>query len=157
MLIKEITDKDVTECTEDTPLADVYELVQKASNKFVVVIDSGLHRVPLGIVNEHSICEGLIKHTGNLKGLDAGNVMNSRIKRVCDDDDAAACRYLLTAGVDAVLVVNRQRGFLGTVEVDDIRESLRQDSKTHRDSVFGAMLGHSIPASVEIPAYGWLK
>ena len=55
MLIREIMDVDVTECTEDTPIGDVYELIQQSHKNYVVVIDSSQHRVPIGIVNEHSI------------------------------------------------------------------------------------------------------
>src|SRR5690349_589561 len=101
MFIREIMDTEVTECTEDTPLAEVYELIQSCPKNFVVVIDSSQHRVPIGIVNEHSICENLVKNSRRTKGLYAGSVMSSRIRRVCEDEQVENCRDLIATDADA--------------------------------------------------------
>ena len=159
MLIREIMDTEVAHCTEDTSLADVYELIQESAKNYVVVIDSPQHRVPIGVVNEHSICENLIKRSRNTKGLHAGNVMSSRIRRVSEDELVENCRDLIAADLDAITVVNDRRQFSGVLEPVAIRESLNRRSKTaHGSGSFvSGILGQTIPAKAEIPAFGWLK
>jgi predicted transcriptional regulator len=157
MLIKEIIDTEVTECTEDTPLADVYQLIQECRKHFVVVIDSSQHRVPIGIVNEHSICENLIRHSRNTKGLYAGSVMSPRIKRVCENEEVENCRDLVATDSDAIVVVNERRQFKGVLEPESIREGLEQEAAMAHGSFFSGVLDHAIPGKVEIPAFGWLK
>src|SRR5215813_15290538 len=103
MLIKEIVDIGVAECTEDTSLRDVYDLIQTSSKGYVVVIDSVKHRVPIGIVDEHSICENLIKRSKAARGLDAGSVLNTNIKLISEDADVVECDGLLDESVDAIL------------------------------------------------------
>ena len=158
MLIKEIMDTDVTECTEDALLSEVYDLIQQCSKNYVVVIDSSQHRVPIGVVNEHSICENLIKRSRNTKGLYAGSVMTSRIKRVLENEQVENCRDLITADADTIVVVNDRRQFKGVLEPVTIRECLnRQEAALSRSSFISGVIGHAIPAKVEIPAFGWLK
>lgn len=158
MLIREIMDTEVTECTEDTPLAEVYELIQSCPKNFVVVIDSSQHRVPIGIVNEHSICENLVKNSRRTKGLYAGSVMSSRIRRVCEDEQVENCRDLIATDADAITVVNERRQFRGVLEPVTIRESInRQAAAQSTSSFISGILGQAIPATAEIPAFGWLK
>lgn len=158
MLIKEIMDTDVTECTEDTLLAEVYELIQQGDKNYVVVIDSSQHRVPIGIVNEHTICENLVRQSRNSKHLYAGSVMSSKIKRICEDEEVENCRDLIATDADAIVVISDRRQFKGTLEPVAIRESLdRQAAALARGTFFSGVLGHSIPGRVEIPAFGWLK
>jgi predicted transcriptional regulator len=95
MLIKEIMNTAVCECPEDTPLNDVYELIQSCPNRYVVVTDSPQHRVPLGVVNEHSICELLVKNRRRDRDLYAGSLMNTRIQKISEDTDVSDCKWLL--------------------------------------------------------------
>jgi predicted transcriptional regulator len=158
MLIKEIMDTDVVECTEDTLLADVYDLIQQCQKGYVVVIDSSQHRVPLGVVNEHTICENLIKRSRNQKGLSAGSVMSTKIRRVLENEHIDDCRDVIASDTDAIVVVNERRKFRGVVQPAEIERSLKEPvAGAQPASIFSTMLGQSIPAVVEIPAFGWLK
>jgi len=158
MLIKEIMDTAVTECTEDTVLEEVYDLIQQGQKHYVVVIDSSKHRVPIGIVNEHSICENLIRQSRNSKRLYAGSVMSSKIKRICEEEEVENCRELIVTDADAIVVVSDRRQFKGVLEPVAIRESLdRQAAAIARGSFISSVLDHAIPGRVEIPAFGWLK
>jgi predicted transcriptional regulator len=158
MLIKEIMDTAVTECTEDTVLAEVYDLIQQGHKNYVVVVDSSKHRVPIGIVNEHSICENLIRQSRNSKHLYAGNVMSSKIKRICENDQVEDCRDLIATDADAIVVVSDGRQFRGVLEPVAIRESLDQQAAAlARSTFFSGVLDHAVPGRVEIPAFGWLK
>ena len=78
------------ECTEDTPIQKVYELIQASSDGVVVVIDSRTHRKPIGIINEHTICEQLIARGRRLQGATAGSLMVSTPKHSTADGAPAA-------------------------------------------------------------------
>ena len=157
MLIREIMDTEVTECTEDTPLADVYHLIQESRKNYVVIIDSPQHRVPIGIVNEHSICENLIKRSLNKKALYAGSVMSSKIRRVSEDEQVENCRDLITTDADVITVVNDRRQFTGVLEPVSIRECLNRRSASHAGGFISGIFGQAMPGKAEIPAFGWLK
>src|SRR3982751_1359661 len=85
MIIRDIMTECPAECIEDAPLSEVYELIQKCDHGYVVVLDSSAHRVPIGVVSEHSICEQIIGRGRNPKVLRAGSVMDSRIRRIFDN------------------------------------------------------------------------
>lgn len=158
MLISEIMNGDVAVCTEDTPLKDVYELIKSSREGFVVVIDSTQHRVPIGIVNEHSICESVVGRQRPTKSLDAGAVLSTNIKRLCRNVDVVECEVVLDRGADAILVVDERRQFLGTVDPQQLAESARAALRHYpKPTIFAGVTGQQIPAAVEIPAFGWLK
>jgi len=158
MLIKELMHSSIAECTEDTALREVYELIQNSPNGFVVVLDSLQHRVPIGIVNEHSICENIIHRARNARSLDAGGVINTNVKRVGEDTPVTACDELLRKKLDAILVVDDHKRFRGVVEREQLERSVREvRAMPAKPSIFSGILTQQIPAAVEIPAFGWLK
>ena len=158
MLIKEIMNTAVIACTEDTPLAEVYELIQSSPDRYVIVTDSAQHRVPLGIVNEHSICDALVKNRRRDRDLLAGVLMSTHIQKIDGDTDINDCKWLLTSAAEAIVVTGEKRRFLGVLEPIDLRRAINVDrSQTNSVGVLAGMLGQAIPASVEIPAFGWLK
>jgi predicted transcriptional regulator len=158
MLIKEIMNTAVSACTEDTPLAEVYELIQSCPNRYVVVTDSPQHRRPLGIVNEHSICEALVKNRRRDRDLFAGVLMSTRIQKIDGDTDVNDCKWLLTSVAEAIVVVGQRRQFLGVLEPIKLRRALDDvSSRANSASLLAGVLGQAIPASVEIPAFGFLK
>jgi len=157
MLIKEIMNTAVCECTEDTTLAEVYELIQSCPNRFVVVLDSIQHRVPLGIVNEHSICETLVRNRRRDKQLFAGALMSPRVKKVLEDTNVRDCFDVLSGGYEAILVINAKRQFRGVVDIAALREAHQRNVRTAKVLPWADVVGQAIPASVEIPAFGWLK
>jgi len=158
MLVKEIMNIGVNACTEDTPLAEVYDLIQACPDHYVIVTDSPQHRVPLGVVNEHSICEALVKNRRRDRDLYAGTLMNTRIQKIDGDTDISDCTWLLTSAAEAIVVTGKNRRFLGVLDTIELRRALNEDyARSEHKSMIAGMLGHAIPASVEIPAFGWLK
>ncbi|HEV8592401.1 MAG TPA: CBS domain-containing protein, partial [Pyrinomonadaceae bacterium] len=69
MLVREIMSTCIAECTEETPLARVYESMRNCGHGVVVVIESRYHRIPIGVVTEHTICEQIISRQRNPQGL----------------------------------------------------------------------------------------
>jgi predicted transcriptional regulator len=122
------------------------------------VTDSPQHRVPLGIVNEHSICELLVKNRRRDRDLYAGSLMNTRIQKIGEDTDVSDCAWLLTSAAEAIVVVSDKRQFRGVIDTIELRRAINEETtRAESASIFAGMLGQAIPASVEIPAFGWLK
>jgi predicted transcriptional regulator len=156
MLIKEIMETGVAECTEDASLRDVYELIQQSPNGYVVVIDSKQHRVPIGIVDEHSICENIVRRSRDTKSLDAGNVMNTNIRRV--RENAVITEYDKARNGAAIMVVNERRQFLGTIDAELFERSLDASRRAERAAAIPiGNYGPQMQPAVELPAFGWLK
>jgi predicted transcriptional regulator len=158
MLIKEIMKTGVCECTEDASLAEVYELITSSPESFVVVVESSQHRVPLGIVNEHTLCENLVKRFRRDRDLYAENLMSSNIEKISENADVRDCSQLLNKEADVFVVVNEKRQFRGVVDAAELERAIAAVGRKERSSSIAAsIMGHAIPASVEIPAFEWLK
>jgi predicted transcriptional regulator len=145
MFVKEVMSRCVTECTEDMRLEEVFELIKKCEHGLVVVLDSHAHRVPIGIVNERSICEQIITHGRNPRNLFAGVVIDSHIKTVREDDLVESISLDETKSISAIVVTDASRRVCGILALNDLH-ALRA--------------GRRIPdtASVrEIPASGWVQ
>ena len=152
MKIRDISSQCVAECTEDAPLSEVFDLIQKCEHGLVVVLDSPTHRVPLGVVSEHTICERLIAGGRRPKELQAGSVMDTRARRVPASTDVASCGELLRSGSSAILLVDENRQFCGMVTREALASAYR---RTTAPPVFAPAA--AIPAKAEIPAFGWLR
>jgi hypothetical protein len=144
MLIREIMSLYHAECTEDTPLSEVYELITRDSIGFVVIVDSTSHRVPIGMVNLRSICDQLILRGRNPKDLLAGSVIDTRIRRVPDSIAIENCSYAIGGADEPVVVVNDKRELCGVLDRAKLRSALARSSSTLVS-----------PASSEIPSFGW--
>jgi len=157
MSISEVMSTCVTECTEDTPLDQVYERIRKCEHGIVVVVDSEAHRVPIAVVSERSICEQLILRGKNPRNLTAGDVMDSRIRTVRETDDldriAPEKRDLLAA----IIVTNERREVCGIVPKNQIPVIQTAVAATHSPGlIFINTNVRRSPAAREIPAFGWI-
>ena len=158
MLIKDIMSTCIRECSEDTPLKEVYKLIQDCEHGFVVVVDSSTHRVPIGIVNEHSICKQVVERGRNAKALFAGSVMTTHVKRVNENTAIMHCREVLDKDPDAILIVNDERELCGIVDPERLAPLVGQEEYPVVSSpAFPSLAQGRTPAKVEIPAFGWLS
>jgi maleate cis-trans isomerase len=84
--------------------------------------------------------------------------MSTKIRRVLENEHIDDCRDVIASDTDAIVVVNERRKFRGVVQPAEIERSLKEPvAGAQPASIFSTMLGQSIPAVVEIPAFGWLK
>ena len=148
MFVSEIMSKCVAECTEDLGLAEVYELIRKCEHGLVVVIDSHAHRVPIGVVNERSICEQIIVRGRNPKTLIAGSVMDSRIKTALETDLVETITEL-DDEVVALVVTNSKRQVCGLIP--------RSSIESRQSAVRGPVRRSERERASEIPAFGWVQ
>ncbi len=150
--------KCVTQCTEDTSLERVYELIQKCEHGLVVVIDSEAHRVPIGIVSERSICEQLILKGKNPRSVTAGSVMDSRIKTLRQTDTAAQITEDEKKSLAAIIITNDRREVCGIVPKNKIDEIPISVAATHSlGQIYVNTNVRLSPAVREIPAFGWIQ
>jgi predicted transcriptional regulator len=158
MFVSEIMSTCVAECTEDMRLEEVFELIQKCDHGLVVVVDSHAHRVPIGIVTEHSICEQIIARGRNPKGLSAGSVIDSRIRKVERTDRVEKILEARQDDVAAIVVIDEDRRVCGLISPDKVK-NIPRVPKTSIASI-PDMPGPVRPRSVrtsEIPAFGWIQ
>ncbi|HEX6124334.1 MAG TPA: CBS domain-containing protein [Pyrinomonadaceae bacterium] len=157
MSISEVMSKCVAECTEDTSLGDVYELIRKCEHGLVVVVDSESHRVPIGVVSEHSICEQLISRGKNPRGLTAGSVLDPRIKTLRETDSTDGIPAAEKDSLTAIVVTNEKRQVCGIVPKGRISQIPTSIAATHSPGSIYVTNVRFSPASREIPAFGWIQ
>jgi predicted transcriptional regulator len=156
MFASEIMSRCVTECTEDTKVEEVFDLIRKCDHGLVVVVDSKSHRVPIGIVNERSMCEQIIAKGRNPRNLTAGSVMDSRVMKVGVGDIVEGGDGL--TDISAIIVVDENRHACGLVGKDKIRELARLKA-VRPESTPVVTVTNAVPVNKvrEIPAFGWIQ
>lgn len=145
MLVRDIMSRCVTECTEDLGLEEVYELIKKCEHGLVVVVDSHVHRVPLGVVSERSICEQIIARGRTPRNLFAGAVIDPRIKTVRENDLIESVVVPESGSLAAIIVTDDNRHVSGMLSVNDLRAARAARSRVTTGLVR------------EIPAFGWVQ
>lgn len=156
MFVSEIMSSCMAECTEDTKLEDAFELIQRCDHGIVVVVDSLVHRVPIGVVTERSICEQIIARGRNPRILTAGSVMDSRIKKVLDSDLIESVQGAID-DLAAIVVVDSDRRACGLVPKERVKSVVRPVDKTHAPVVPIAYAESRQQRISEIPAFGWMS
>lgn len=157
MTIGELMSTCVVECTEDTAIEEVYDLLQKCGHRMVVVIDTRAHRRPIGVVTERSICEQIIGRGRNPRGLAAGSAMDTRIFCVRDDELVSNVTLVNPDEVTAVVAVNDRRQTCGLVPKESLATVSPNVAATNSTArIFVSIPKVSAPVR-EIPAFGWVQ
>jgi len=157
MFVGDMMSRSIAECTEDTSLERVYELLRNCEHGVVIVVESEAHRVPIGVVTEHSICEQIIARGRNPRTLAAGSVLNSRITKVTESDPV---EKLVTRQEDsaAVIVIDERRQACGIVPEEKLRNLPTPALATQSlGRIVVNMNQRETPAIIEIPAFGWIQ
>lgn len=158
MSISKVMSTCVMECTEDTPLEQVYERLRKCEHGIVVVVDSKAHRVPIAVVTERSICEQLILRGRNPRTMTAGDVMDSRIRTVRETDELDRIAPEERDSLAAIIVTNERRQVCGIVPKNQIPVIQTAVAATQSPGlIFVNTNVRRSPAAREIPAFGWIQ
>ncbi|MEP7148280.1 MAG: CBS domain-containing protein [Acidobacteriota bacterium] len=150
MFVSDVMSTCVSECTEDARLEEVFELIQQCDHGFVVVVDSLVHRVPIGVVTEHSICEQVIARGRNPKNLVAGSVIDSRVVKLVSTDLVEKLGDANRNDVAAVVVVDASRRVCGVISKEKIRNLSPLAARRAQSSAEGNGISG-------IPALGWVQ
>jgi predicted transcriptional regulator len=151
MFVRELMSTCVAECTEDTPLEQVYEAMQNCGHHVVVVLESKYHRIPIGLVTEHTILEQLVARGRNPHGLRAANVMTSKIAKVTGGTSVASCPAAseLDHGTP-IVVVDENRNVCGLLSKEVLRLAQVDQIRQRRSTQVNPAVDHS-------PLLGWTQ
>ena len=158
MTIADLMSKCVVECTEDASVEEVYNLLQKCEHRTVVVVDSLAHRVPIGVVNERSMCEQIIGRGRSLRSLVAGSMLDTRIITVPEKTTIDSIKLDGARELSAVVVVNDRRQPCGLVPKERLASLGHSIATTNSSGQIVVTVGPRVsPAVSEIPAFGWIQ
>ncbi|MEO8574656.1 MAG: CBS domain-containing protein [Pyrinomonadaceae bacterium] len=159
MFVSEIVSTCIAECTEDTKLEDVFELIQNSHHGLVVVVDSHAHRVPIGVVTERSICEQIIARGRNPRSLLAGSVMDSRIKKVLNSELVENIAGAHQDDVSAVIAVDENRRICGLVSKESMKRAAPIETRNYHPTQVtkNPAAQTRLRRISEIPAFGWMS
>ncbi len=121
MFIKDIMNCSAVVCTEDTPLPQVYQMMQESNCDYVTVVESHAHRTPIGIITEHDICLQIVGRGRDPRGLTAANVMNTNIVKALYTVSLTDCSEMMSVSqAKRAFVVDENGMFCGTLSHFDI-------------------------------------
>ena len=70
MFVKDIMNRNSIVCTEDTPLAKVYQMMQETGCDYIAVVESYAHRTPIGKAKRAFIVDENGMFCGTLSNFD---------------------------------------------------------------------------------------
>jgi len=127
MLVYEIMNGSSPICTEDMALEKVYELMEQSGQDYVTVVDSLVHKIPIGIITVHGICGQILGGGRDRRGMTAANVMNTNYVKVDQNLPVEKCDELMDIkGVKKAVAVDDMgsfRGSLTRLEIDAVNNA----------------------------------
>ena len=121
MFVKDIMSRNSIVCTEDTPLAEVYQIMQETGCDYAAVVESRAHRTPIGIITEHDICFQIIAKGRDPRGLTAANVMNTNVVKALYTASLTDCSEMMSINqAKRAFIVDENGMFCGTLSNFDI-------------------------------------
>lgn len=125
----ELCNREVVFAHRDTPLAEAAALMREHHvGSLVVVIDSLVQRLPVGIITDRDIVVAVVAKALDPRTLTAGEVMSSDLITVREQDSVTdVLRLMREKGVRRVPVVSRSGGLVGIITVDDVLELVTEE------------------------------
>lgn len=121
MIVKEILPLDPILCTADTHLPELVQIMSQNNVFCVPVVESIIHKNPIGVVTERSICRRSIAEGVNPLKLSAGRVMNGNYKVVAPSMSLENCQLIMQSYNTHYLVVTDENNICrGVVTLDDV-------------------------------------
>lgn len=121
MIIKEILPPNPIMCTPDTYLQEVVRTMSQNNLFSIPVVESLVHKNPIGVVTEKSICRRSIAEGLNPLNLTAGRVMNSNYKVVTPNTSLENChRIMESCKVRYLVVTDENNVCCGIITFDEI-------------------------------------
>lgn len=124
MLVKDILQSPIM-ITSDTYLQEVVQTMTQNNIFAIPVVESLVHKNPIGVVTEKSICRRSIAEGLNPLKLTAGRVLNSNYKIVTPNTSLENChRIMQSCKVRYLVVTDENNVCSGIVTVDEISQNL---------------------------------
>lgn len=134
MLIKDVMNQIPVVCTEEMPLARVFNLMLENNCKCIPVVESYAHQVPIGSISEKDICLQIVAKNRDPKRLSAANVMNGNICKAKATATVYDCLNLMQNRNAHWLYITDETGAIcGMIERAEL-EAVR--SRQHIDDLY---------------------
>lgn len=127
MLVKEILPPNPIVCTSDTHLQEVAQMMTQNNLFCIAVVESLVHKNPIGVVTEQSICRRAIAEGLNPLKLTAGRVMNGNYKIVTPNSSLENCHRIMDSyNVRYLVVVDENNVCRGIVTLDEVYKKINK-------------------------------
>lgn len=124
MLVKDILQTPVM-CTPDKHLQEVVELMTQNNLFYIPIVETMVHKNPIGVVTEKSICRRSIAQGLNPLNMTANRVMNSDYKIVTPDTTLENCRQIMqSCNVRYLLVTDENNVCCGIITLEEVSGKL---------------------------------
>lgn len=128
MKVKEILPLNPILCTADTYLQEVTQTMTQNNLFYIPVVESFIHKNPIGVVTERSICRRSIAEGLNPLRLTADRVMNSNYKIVTPNTSLENCfRIMKSCQVRYLVVTDENNVCLGIVTFDEVSKMINKN------------------------------
>jgi CBS domain-containing protein len=125
MIIKEILPPNPVVCTADTYLQEVVQTMTRNNLFCIPVVESLVHKNPIGVVTEKSICRRSIAEGLNPLKLTAGRVMNSDYRKVTPGASLENChRIMESCNLRYLVVADENNVCRGIITFDEIYKKI---------------------------------
>ncbi|ABR56312.1 CBS domain-containing protein [Methanococcus aeolicus] len=122
MKIKEIMNPTVYKLSETCTLAEAFNMMQNKGIKRIFVED--FNNKIVGVLSYGDIAEAIVKNSNELLDIMANNIKNISLKEVLtineNHDIKEGAKIMVHAGVSALLVIDDNNNFVGTISQTDI-------------------------------------
>lgn len=126
MLVIDIADTQAPVCTESMSLEKVFEQLSDSPIDLAIVVESHAHPIPIGIITIRDICSQLVSRRRDPRVLSAANVMTSHYAKVIFDTDLQDLIFIAESSDGALVVVDQDGRYCGTVDRDRLKRSALQ-------------------------------
>ena len=127
MRIIEILPPNPVLCTADTHLQEVAQTMTQNKLFYIPVVESLIHKNPIGVVTERSICRRSIAEGLNPLKLTAGRVMNSNYKIVSPSASLENCyRMMESCNVRYLVVADENNVCRGIATFDEVYKKINK-------------------------------
>lgn len=146
MIVKEILPPDAIVCDADTYLQEVTQTMTQNNLFCIPVVESLIHKNPIGVVTEKSICRRSIAEGLNPLKLTAGRVMNSHFRTVSPETSLEDCyRIMESCKVRYLVVTDENNVCCGIITFDEIARKINNQQSflpldkiaNHREQISG--------------------
>lgn len=127
MLIREILPKNPVLCTADASLPEVVRLMIENNCECIPIVESNVHKNPIGVVTEHDICLKSIAQGINPLRITAARVMNGNFESVSPETDLKECfRLMKEKNLRFLIIADENNVCFGTANYRDVEGLINQ-------------------------------
>lgn len=133
MKVKDVMTEFLPCCTPESTLQEAAQLMNKIECREIPVIDSLIHRHPLGIITEHDIACRAVAGGFNPQKLTVGEFMTAPCATVTPDMSVEECEKVLQENhIHRVPVIDSDGECCGIVEGADLSQQCKKKPQSKK-------------------------